>query len=389
VLAGAWSAQAATALVGFALPAIGVYLRREYGLSLAGLGAALGAQAAGGALSNLGAGLAVDKLGPRLPTFFGGSVASAGLVLAGALHSRGMLVLGLFLFGVGTAFVLVAGAGAVFSAYEPDRRGRAMGIRQTSVPVGALIGTSALPLIVSSSGSRVFFFFGAALVGVTSAAFAALPEDTTAWGRGGGGLGLGTILRTAGLRRVLLVTCLFATVMQALVIYCVPAARDSGMSALAAGATLVLTSATATVARLVWGRFADSGGGTRRRLSLACAGWIAAAGAALYGIALHLGTAPALAAIVVFAFGGMGWNAVALLAAGELAPQALVARTVAVQGTVIWVVGAAASPLLGILADRVGFDTLWAVTTAVAALGATAALPGAARRAVAYASRQP
>jgi hypothetical protein len=147
------------------------------------------------------------------------------------------------------------------------------------------------------------------------------------------------------------------------------------MSAFAAGATLVLTSATATVARLVWGRFADSGGGSRRRLSLACAGWVAAAGAGLYGVGLHLGTAPALLAIVVFAFGGMGWNAVALLAAGELAPPALVARTVAVQGTVIWCVGAGASPLLGVLAERTSFDALWAVTTGVAALGAIAALP--------------
>jgi hypothetical protein len=223
---------------------------------------------------------------------------------------------------------------------------------------------------------------------VTSAAFAALPEDATAWGRGRRGLGFGTILRTAGLRRVLLVTCLFAMVMQALVIYCVPAARASGMSAFAAGATLVITSATATIARLAWGRFADSGGGSRRRLALALAGWVAAVGAALFGFTLHLGSAPALTAIVVFAFGGMGWNAVALLAAGELAPPALVARTVAVQGTVIWLVGALASPLLGILAEQVGFDALWSVTAAIAALGAIAAMPGAARRAVAYVVRE-
>jgi MFS family permease len=380
VLAGAWSAQASVALVSFALPAIGVYLRHAYGLSLAGLGAALGAQAAGGAFSNLAAGLAVDRLGSRIPTLVGGGIAVTGLVIAGALASRGALVAGLFLFGIGSACILVAGAGAVFHAFSALERGRALGLRQTSVPIGALLGASLVPLVVSHAGPRPFFFFGAALITATASVFAALPETKVVWGRSSRGLGFLAILRTAGIGRVLAVTCAFAAVMQALVVYCVPAARAAGLSPVAAGATLVVTSATAAVARLIWGRVADSSGGSRRRLALAWAGWVGAAGAALYGLALHVGPAAALAAIVVFAFGGMGWNAVALLVAGELAPPALVARTVAVQGTVIWCVGAGAAPLFGLLAERAGWNALWFTTAAIAAVGALVAMPRERRR---------
>lgn len=383
VLAGAWAAQASIALVGFGLPAVGFQLRREYGLSLAGLGVALGAHAAGGAVANLGAGLAVDRLGSRLPTLAGGAIAAGGLALAVVSDARPALVVGLFAFGVGSAAVLVSGAGAVFGAYPPERRGWAMGVRQTSVPIGALVGASGLPALAHVFGIGVFFLVGAVVVGLASLAFGVVPEPRAPARRGPRGLALGAIWNAPGLRRVLLFTGLYATVMQALVIYCVPAARAAGFSPLAAGATLVVASATAAVARVFWGRVADRGGGSRRPAALAGAGLVSAAGAALFGLGLHAGATVALVAIAVFAWGAMGWNAVALLSAGELAPTSLVARTVALQGTVIWCIGAGASPLLGVLAERAGWDALWLTAAALSVAGAAAALSGrapAARR---------
>jgi MFS family permease len=175
------------------------------------------------------------------------------------------------------------------------------------------------------------------------------------------------------MRRLLVITALLAAVMQTLVMFCVPAARAAGLSPVAAGATLAVASATAAVARLLWGRVADSAGGSRRDTALAGAGCVAAAGAGLFALGLHVGEGPALGAISVFAFGGMGWNAVAILRAGELAPGELVGRTVAVQATLMWLIGAAAAPFLGLLVEAAGWDALWICAAAMAAGGSLVA----------------
>ena len=134
VLVAASAAQASVAYVTFGLPAIGPQLRQAYGLSLAELGAVLTASLLGAGLALILAGVLVDRVGSRVATFAGTSLATAGLMAGALVPSKGLLFLSLLVSGVGSAVVPVAGAGALLRVYPAARRGRALGIRQMAVP---------------------------------------------------------------------------------------------------------------------------------------------------------------------------------------------------------------------------------------------------------------
>jgi MFS family permease len=186
-------------------------------------------------------------------------------------------------------------------------------------------------------------------------------------------LELRMILRLPGMGRLLLVAALYVVVLQAALVYVVPAARDAGLSALAAGAAFFVLQVTAGVARIVWGRIADAAGGSRRARSLAEAGWVGAAGALAFAAALHAGTAAVLAATVLFAFGALGWNALVYVSAGEMAPLERAAQAVSVAATLVFVVSAFAAPPMGLLADGLGWNAIWILCAALLAAGALVA----------------
>jgi hypothetical protein len=127
------------------------------------------------------------------------------------------------------------------------------------------------------------------------------------------------------------------------------------------------------VASVFWGGAADRGGGTRRTRTLVETGAVAAGGAVLFALALHAGAVAVVAAAVVFGFGALGWNGILYVTAGERAPPGLAGRSFAVAATVVFVLSAVCTPLLGALAARAGWDTFWTATAVLAAIGAAIA----------------
>ena len=103
------------------------------------------------------------------------------------------------------------------------------------------------------------------------------------------------------------------------------------------------------------------------------AGWVAAVGGVAFALALHAGPVAVIPAAILFAFGGLGWNALVYVQAGELAPAQLAAQAVAVAATVVFVVSAVVTPPMGALADAAGWDVFWLATAGVAACGALVA----------------
>jgi MFS family permease len=181
------------------------------------------------------------------------------------------------------------------------------------------------------------------------------------------------ILRSPGMRRLLVVACFYIVALQALITYAVPSARAAGLSAFAASVTYLAVNLTAMVARIVWGGAADRGGGARRVRTIVEAGVTAAVGALLFTLALHAGAVATVGAAIVFGFGALGWNAVVYVTAGERAPPGLATRSFAVAATVVFVVSALCTPPLGALAARAGWDAFWITTAALAATGAAIA----------------
>jgi MFS family permease len=373
VLAGAASAQAAVSLSAFGLPAIGPQLRVEYGLSLAGLGAVLTVNLLGSGVFLIPAGIVVDRYGSRLPLAVGVVLGSGGLVAAAFAPSTAVLLAGLFVAGAGSAIVPVAGFGALFRAYGPERRGWALGVRQMAVPLGGTVAAVLLPLLESAGGTRLALGVSAGCVLVFGLAFVTLADGKPPAGERPR-VEVHRLVRAPGMLRLLLVAALYIVVLQSVLSFLVPSARDAGFSAFVAGAAFVVLNVTAGVARIVWGRIADAGGGRRRIRTLVEAGVLAAAGAAVFAAALHGGIASLIPATILIAFGALGWNALVYVAAGEKAAPQVAAQAVAIAATLIFSVSALSTPPMGALAAHVGWDAFWLVCAGLAAAGAAVAV---------------
>jgi MFS family permease len=374
VLAGATAAQASVSFVNFGLPAIGPRLRADFALSLLELGAVLTAGLLGSGLALIASGVLVDRFGTRRSLLVGTAVGTTGLVAAAFASTPVGLFGSLFVFGVGTAVVPVGGAGALFRSFPANRRGWALGVRQTAVPLGGTIAAVGFPLLYAAGGSRATFLATAVTVCGTGVAFAVVVgDDRSALTR--------TVARpfrriwaAPGMQRLLLVAACYIVVLQALLAYIVPAIRAAGYSALTASVAYFAINVTAMLARIVWGRIADRGEGTRRVRTLVEVGFVACGGALLFAFALHVGPVTIVAAAVLFGVGALGWNALVYVSAGERASAELAARSVAVAATVVFVISGLATPLLGALADVAGWDGLWVTTAVIAALGAALAI---------------
>jgi MFS family permease len=369
VLVWASAAQASVSLVNFGLPAIGLELRDEFGLTLAELGAVLTASLLGSGVALFAAGVVVDRFGSRPTTFAGSLLGAAALAGAALAPSVWLLIALMAISGAALAVVPIAGMGSLFRVYAPDRRGWALSVRQMAVPLGGVIGAVLLPALDVLGGARLAVGLCAVPIAITGVCFALVAGDVRGPGERAR-MGFRRIWAAPGMKRLLLVAAFYIVVLQSLLVYSVPAARDAGLSAFAAGAAFFALNVTAAVARLVWGRLADGRGGTRRVQMLVGAGWVAAAGGLVFAPALQLGSAAALAAVVLFAFGALGWNALVYVSAGERTPPELAGQSVAVAATLIFVLSALSTPPMGALAEHVGWDIFWPLVAGLAAAGA-------------------
>jgi MFS family permease len=368
VLTAASAAQASVSVVNFGLPSIGPTLGSEYDLSLFELGAVLSAGLLGAGIALVPAGIAVDRFGARRALIAGTAVSVVGLSVASATLPKGALYLALFVFGLGSAAVTVGGAGALFRAYPPARRGWAMGVRQTAVPLGGTIGAVGFPLLEAAGGVRLPLLVAGAAVGVTGLAFAAV-AGRHAVKAGRVSRPFRTIWSAPGMVRLLAVAACYIVVLQALLAFVVPAVRAAGYAALVASIAYVAVNVAAMAARIAWGKVADRDTGARRSRTLVEIGLVASGGALLFAGALHLGPVATVAGAVLFGVGALGWNAVVYVSAGERAQPALVSRSVAVAATVVFVLSGVATPALGALVDAAGWNALWIVASCIAALG--------------------
>ena len=369
VLAGASAAQVSVSFVNFGLPAIGPTLQEDYGLTLFELGAVLGAGLLGAGAALIAAGVAVDRAGARTAMLAGTAIGVLGLLVAASSTAKGLLFAGLFVFGLGSGVVPVAGAGAVFRAYPPGRRAWALGVRQTAVPLGGTIAAVLFPALYALSGPRLTFGVTAAAVGITGVGFAQLAGDDRV-GTGRIEAPFRSIWRAPGMQRLLVVAACYIVVLQALLAYVVPAVRAAGLSELTAAVAYFAINVSAMAARIVWGHLADRGGGGRRVRTLVEVGLVATGGALLFTVALHGGALVVLPAAVLFGIGALGWNALVYVSAGERAAPELAARSVAVAATVVFVLSGVVTPLLGAVVDAAGWDALWLATAGVAGVGA-------------------
>jgi sugar phosphate permease len=170
VLAAGTVAQTGAAVFGVGLPVIAPTLQAEFGLSIAEVGVLLAAPWVGATLTLLPWGLAADRFGERFALALGLG-ASAVLLVGCAYASSFYDLIGLLaLAGAAGSSVQSASGRAVMQWFGPRERGLALGIRQTSIPLGGLVAALTLPAIAHTGGTEAAFLYLAVLSAVGAVA---------------------------------------------------------------------------------------------------------------------------------------------------------------------------------------------------------------------------
>lgn len=366
------AAQAAFSMISFGLPAIGSDIRSEFGLGPAGFGAVYAAVGLGSAAALVPAGMLVDRFGARRILIAGGILSATGTGLAGFAQDAAPFAVALFLGGVGGAAVPVAGMTALLREFPPQKRGIALGWRQLAVPLGGTIGSILLPVLVAVGGIRLAMLGAAAAALVTALWFATVAGDAPS--EAAAERGLGGLLEIPQLRLLLLLGLLYVSALGTVLAYYIPAARHAGLTTAQAAIGFTALNITAALSRIVWGRRADRGGGTRRLQSLRDSGLLATAAAITIPAMLVWGAWAALPATILLAFGVFGFNGVLYLVAGEIAGPERAGRAVGLASTVVFGWGSLVAPVAGLVIESTGYDAVWAISAVTTALGVVVVL---------------
>jgi len=372
ILVLAVASQAAFSMITFGLPAIGAEIRDKFDLGPAGFGAVFAAVGLGSAAALIPAGALVDRFGGRRVLIVGGIVNGIGLLLAASAGTAETFAAALVLAGIGGAAVPVAGMTALLRVFEPAQRGMAMGWRQLGVPLGGTLGAAILPALAAVGGVRLAMAGAGVAAAATALAFALVSDDRPA-SISRAGQSVAAVLRIPGFKPLLAVGLLYVLALGAILAHYVGALRDAGLSHAEAAAGFAALNVTAAVSRIVWGRVADGGGGTRRARTLTEIGILTVAATCVMPLVLAVVPTAALGFGVVVAFGAFGMNGVLYLLAGELAGSSRAGRAVGVASTVVFGMGSLAAPIAGVAIERTGYDAVWVMSAVVAAAGAVTA----------------
>jgi sugar phosphate permease len=363
ILGAGTFAQSSFSAVSVGLPALAPALRAHYRLSLGETGVVLGAVGAGMLLTLLPWGLLADRVGERVVMSTGLAAAGGALIATAGTHGYLALVLLLALAGALGASVNAASGRAVMGWFGRRERGLALGIRQTSVPIGGAGAAASLPWLASAGGTRLAFVaLGCGCLAAAAVAGALMREPPCPQSQPLEGTGTPLhdprMWLLAGGSSLYLVAQIAITNFVVLFLH-----QHRGLSPHAAAGVLAGINVLGIGARIGAGRWSDR---VRTRLRpLRLLGLVLTAG---LGVAAALVDAPLgllVPALVLAGVLGLSWNGLSFTAAAETSGAARSGAALGFQQTVLGVMVAGVPPAFAAVVGA----TSWRVAFALAALG--------------------
>lgn len=363
--------QAATTVVTVTPAFLIPYLHAEQGMSLARAGVLAGAPSLGLVLTLIAWGALTDRFGERRVLLSG--LTLTVLAVIGSLLAQGFVWLGLALVASGAMSACINNAsGRLISGWFPaDRRGLAMGIRQTCQPVGTAVAALAVPALANEFGINGALAFGGVLtlISVIACAFVVIDPQITAKQLAAVSSNpyreSGTLARIHAVS-VLLVIPQFVLSSFGLVWFVI----GFGWSELAAGTLVAAAQLLGAGGRIAAGIWSDAAGSRLRPIRL-----IAVACAALLLISAAFGAAdwaiPAAIAYVLVSCVSVADNGLAFTAVAEIAGPRWSGRALGTQNTGQFLASGLLPPLIGAMIAAVGVP----VTLALVAVAPLLAAP--------------
>ncbi|MET8352573.1 MFS transporter [Micromonospora sp. NPDC005206] len=373
VLAVGIAAQASTAAFFQGLASVGPVIRAEGGFTLAQLGIVLGAPMAGFVATLLPWGLASDRFPERAVMAVGLSATTVLLLVSSTGSGLWPLTVSLGLAGAAAASVNAASGRAVLRWFSPVRRGLAMGLRQTAIPLGAAAAALVLPLVVEHGG--VARCIQVLSLGTAAAALAswrwvreppvAAPEASGAEGPPPRGS------ESGGLALLVLAGCGLVVCQATFMSFSVEMLHgDGGLTLKAAALVFVIAQLGGAAGRVAVGLWSDRT--VDRVAPLVCVAL--AIGTSTCALGAVTGADPAVVVPMAVVAGSLAicWNGLVFTATAEMAPAHRVSTALGAQSTANYLMASVAPFALGSLIGArgfgVGFGAAGAVGLAVGAL---------------------
>jgi MFS transporter, ACS family, hexuronate transporter len=368
------TAQAGASVVQQALGSLSPMFVSAFGLSKAQLGVIFTALMLGSACFVGAAGVVTDRWGERRMVLLSGLTMTGALLAATLFASYAWLVACIAVFGAAYAASTPAGGRAILAWFDRDR-GFAMGIRQTGVPVGGLLGALTLPPVAHVAGYRGAFAFAAAIVAVTTLiAYSGYREqrDDAAPSATLGSVmrGMRTLARDPRLIGVALTCMVLVSAQVAMNAFLtVTGVAVVGTSAGVAALAFACAQGAAACGRLAWGYVSDRVLHGERLIPFAAI-CVLATLAAVALATVHAGAVGVLfAAAIVLGFSAAGWNGLMAAALAEVGGTERAASALGLALTAVFMASAAAPAGFGALADHTSLRAAWLATAALALVG--------------------
>jgi sugar phosphate permease len=332
--------------------------RDRYGRGLGETGLLIGASLLGSTPTLILWGMLSDRLGERFALAGGLGICGAALLGAAEVDSFWLLLVFLLVAGAAGASVQSASGRAVMGWFTPRRRGLALGIRQTAIPIGGFAASVLLPHLSPAWGFRVLglFCLSTAAIGLVVVREGPVEHQPST---------SGPPLRDRRIWRLSWASTLLLWPQMCVVGFVVLFLHDRrGLGTAHAALVLAAVQVLGMAARIGSGAWSDSIGSRLaplRRIAVASA----FATAATAAFAIHAPLAVVIPVLVVTGGLAMSWNGLSFTAAAELAGGARAGAAIGIQQTALNSTAALLPPVFGALVGATG----WTVGFALVALG--------------------
>ncbi|MFI5430026.1 MFS transporter [Aeromicrobium sp. UC242_57] len=358
MLAVSMIGQSASSMYVNATPFLIPYLHLEQGLSLVEAGLVASSATVGMMLTMYAWGAIVDRIGERTSMSVGLAILATGATAAAFSTSFIWLAIFLFIGGMGGASTNSASGRVVIGWFPPDRRGTAMGIRQTAQPVGVGLAALLIPNLVDAFDLRTAVLSIAVICGLTALLTAVLivdpPRPTRAEAADLGQLD-NPYRRDDRLWRIHLASMLLVvpqfTVWTFTLVWLID---EKGWSTLAASILVAATQVLGSLGRIAAGTWSDRAGSRLRPMRSVAA----VAAVTLVALGVFESTPLAIGIIVMASVVTVADNGLAFTSVAEISGPYWSGRALGAQNTGQYLAAAASPPVIGALITGTGYG--WA-----------------------------
>jgi MFS family permease len=308
-------------------------------------------------------GYVVDRVGERIVLVLG-SALTAAAAFAAAASASSLIAVGAFLFlgGMAAASSNSASGRLVVGWFPPDRRGLAMGIRQTAIPLGVGLGALVIPRLAESRGIAIALLFPAVVCAASAVVCAVAVIDPPRPPR--------TAAPAQHLANPYRASAVLTRIHAVSVLLVVPQAvlwtftlawlmTDRGWSATSAGAIVTVAQVLGALGRIAAGRWSDLVSSRLRPIrTIAVA---AAVAMGLFALTDWLNSPVSVAMMIVASVIAVSDNGLAFTAIAEIAGPFWSGRALGTQNTSQHLASAAAAPVFGAVIGVGGYPLAFAV----------------------------